>query len=479
MKLPKQNVNWKVYLAAARMLGGVVGLASCSKKSDDSTSASTSLSSVSLSNMPSVSSALKSSTSASGFSAQTYTGTPPTLATLGAVDSNGSLTSAAETAIKAAFFKNADGSSLLTTILATNPGGGNYVTSGDRDKFWGQTSAGPGGMGACQMAQGVGEAFGRLLESVTSTCYMKNISQQSFGTGLTQVSGSSSLSTLFTQGASDKWVKVNASSGQGTQNVFIRTFGTSSVAANTYKVSLHFCQNGTVTGYETYTVDTSAGTFTAAGQRSEGSDVGDFSLTAGLTVSGSSIAFDPSVARVAVTRYSGSWGKYKGKVNLSGDTVQSFRWWTDGTSANKDYAKALISGSNMSNFRFLEGGFKGKSTWSGNSGAYGGAVEYSTDRYASVSTNSYYTDAQAYGPGGSSEDSFYSGTDTSLAAPTVDLSSYSCSQAVDDVINFDMTSTVGSSIQTSCEGERFRGYQMCQITDINTAMGKVQQSYGH
>lgn len=447
----------------------ILAAASCAKKSDNASGVIAPV--VSLSSLPNLSSMVNSNEGSAASlqmkSILSYSGTPPTLAEVGET-SAGNITAAAQTKIKDNFFTQA----LLTSINATDPSGGNYVPVADREKFFGSVAGGPGGMGSCQMAQAVGESIGRIMSVANSTCYMKGITRLS--SGFSVISGHASQASLFDQEASDKTLKV-AVTAQQNMEVFIKVYGSNNVGSDIYKVRLHFCDAGNVTSYETYTINKSSGLYTVVGGANVAGNVNSFDLSAYLNLANLS-EFDASQPRIANMQYHQPNNDYKGRVEISGSNVKGYRWWSDGVSSWKMYATALFSGAALSSLRFYEGGFQGQSVWVGGNNTFSGAAEFNTSHYVALAASSYLTDAQAAGPGGSSEHNFFAGN---IVAPTVDLSGYSCNEAITAAVTLDLTSAAGAALDSACQGERFDGYQMCQINEVRNAEDKVYQSWGH
>jgi len=164
---------------------------------------------------------------------------------------------------------------LLNTVTVAGS-----ATSAQKNAFFGNTVDGPGGMGACQMAQGTAESFSNLLQSANSMCYMKGLI--SGPTGVTVDVGTAA--TLFDSAATDKIIKVAVSGmqGQSAMNVFFKVYGTNTVTSDVYKADLWMCSGSTPDSVETITVTKSTGLFTDVNKSSQGDWGGSSTLTAYL-----------------------------------------------------------------------------------------------------------------------------------------------------------------------------------------------------
>jgi hypothetical protein len=424
--------------------------------SSDSASTSAALSSVGLSQLPSAASMVSQNSSSSavigdrdgvGYS---VTGTAPLVSALKAN---------ADT-----YFWNG----LVATINGKNV---NAITTAERNQFWGGVNGGPGGQGACAMAQSVGESFGRMIESGGSLCYMKNIPKlASFS-----VTGGDK-STMFDQTAADKLVKIVAKMGPSqTQDVFIKVYGSDSVTSNIYKVGLYFCQSGSVTGVENIEVNKTTGTYSASNYHNESSGKGKMNVTAFLKQNADgTISFDASKDRTASSTFSGTWGKFKADLTITGSNQIFTKMYNTSSSwTNKTYSIANFSGSGISGLRFLEAGFKNYSSDGGsNVNSYSGATEWQNTYYAASTTNALKTQAEAMDL---NSDSFFS----SISDPSSDVSAYSCTATPDMTADLDFSIPAIATIQTTCDSEKFSDYDMCWNNSVSSAMNKVFQSYNN
>lgn len=355
------------------------------------------------------------------------------------------------------------------------------ANAGQKDQFWGRTAGGPGGQGACYMAQSVGEAFGRILDAATSACYMRKMTQASSGVTIT----GSSASSVFEQADNDKIVKVHVlnmpgrgpnNEGGGEMNIYIRVKGKSVIGTDTYRAELTMCNGttSTVTGTDILQVVKSTGEFTATSTHNEGAYGGSSTLTAFL--SGSSdgrLTFDTSKTRHAVSNFGGSWGVFKSDVTITPDAKIYTKMRNSGTSYNnKTYSVSSFSGSSMGTLRFREAGYKATSTYnysgSDHTETFSGGTQWSSSFYSAVSSSDLLTEANLIDL---TTDSFYTG---SLSAPSAaDLSASSCSLTASITVEMDFSNTAVAAIQTACEGEKFTSYSMCNSSAIQSAQQKA------
>jgi hypothetical protein len=462
-------MKYQKYVGLGLMTTQIVGVGCGS-------SAGTSLTSVSLANLPSASSMVTSSTSnvvvsstqnlsllpRDAGSSYSVSGTPPLLLKIGS--------SAADGVTADQAFWNG----LIATMKAAGT-----ITQAQANAFFGEVSGGPGGQGACNMAQGVTESLGRMLQSGSSACFMKNIPKASGG--VTVTSGTVALASLFDQTAADRLVKISTT-GQpqnqgGNQDVFIKISGSNTTGSTSYKAQLYFCNSsGVVTGAESIAVDKSAGTYSFTHDDNSTGNLGRQTLSGKLINSNGSLAFDNSAARIANVYYANGSNIFKGNISVSGGQLVSKRYNTNvfsgNTSTDKNYSIASLSGSDMNSLRFLAGGYKGASTYtfSGttNSNTYQGGVEYQNTFYANSPSSSLATTVAAYSL---ASDSFYS--DTSFTPNT--FSGLSCSASADSTVTMDFTSTAVAAIATKCNGDQIDNslWQMCYSSDIQTVMNKI------
>ena len=253
--------------------GLIVAATGCGSGATTSSSAATASS---ISDLPAVSTLVKTSSSSSDVSAplmseeiKAVSGTPPLLKNI------------SESNVDTYFWNG-----LLATIASAKS-----ATPAQDISFW-------NGEGACRMAETVGYAFQNLLQAGTSLCYMQNVPNSANGVAI--VSGNaSSVSDIFKQGSSDKIVKVKVtnmsksqkdSSSPSDEIIFIKVFKGSDFAAD-----LWFCPLSTPTGYEQIRI--SSGTFTSTDVESSfGNFVGIISASLTTDANGKFV-FDSSKSR--------------------------------------------------------------------------------------------------------------------------------------------------------------------------------------
>lgn len=432
----------------------VIVFSSCSSDSGSS------LSDVSLSSLPSSSSMLAGngtygiSNSRGGINLQSVSGTPPNLKDLTSTNA-------------LSYFWNG--------VVATINTAGSCSAS-NRNKFWGQDTSTPGGggHGACMMAQGVGEALSRMMEGASTMCYMKGITTATSGitvTGATQ-------SDLFKQGSANKTYKIsvtgmqtdNRNSPRVSMDVFFTVHGSNGVGGDVYKYDMFMCQSGSITSKETLEVNKSTGTMTATMYNNENSSRGYMQTVAYLTKSGSTITFDKSKSRTAVSKFTGSWGDYLGQVEItSGDLIKAQRYSSSSSwGKNKTYSVSAFAGSGVDDFRFLQGCFKGINTNNaGNqSHSYSGITEYRDTFYAAVASSDLSSQC----------DSFNFATDGVFAdttIPTIDTTGLNCNMTTDVQVTMDFTDTAVNAIKQTCDGDKRKvsNYSMCDSSSVRTAEG--------
>lgn len=372
---------------------------------------------------------------------------------------------------------------LITTINNTSA---SNITEEMRSQFYGSTVGGPGGHGTCFQAQSVGESFDRMLEAGTSLCYMRNVPKAS--SGVTVSSGVAS--DIFKSSATNKTIKVTITGMDQGEDVFIKVHGTES-SGNSYNVDLWFCNGSTITDYESVRVNKDTGVFTAshAGRETwEGSTFQFQSeVAAGLKVAADgTVTFDPAVDRTA-TAYFGKVGgsgtdsgTYKGYVAInSKDWIYAKRYskysFTDHTnslqsSIDKNYSISAFSGDSLKKLRFLQAAFKGAGQWGGDSHTYSGASEFQEPYYVAIASSDLKTEVDVHN---FSTDTFF----TNLTPAEFSSSSYSCSATADLTVTIDMRDSELQRISQTCEQDRFREYNMCWGTAVQSAQRKINEHF--
>lgn len=377
-------------------------------------------------------------------------------------------------------------------LVATIKDAGSATTT-QANQFFGQVVGGPGGQGACQMAQSVAEIVGRT--NGNTMCYMKGIA--SVPTGVT-ITGATQ-GDVFTQGANDKHVRINISNmpahsrgGDGApSSVHMIVSGSNAVGGSLYKVLVFMCgSNGSVQNSETITVDKSKGLFTDAQIGANGGS-GTFgsTVTASLKQSGGTIVFDSTKDREGSFFFSGTYGGQtntsKGYVKFNydgtnGDLMHIKQYFGSSWGQNSIVAAAAYNGSKMSNVKFLQDAYSMQNvgTWGGTShtnSVVAGAA-YNTTFYKAIdttdTTNPLLTEVKAEN---FATDTFF----TDLTAPTQDFSGLDCAATGDVQVAMDFADASVHTLQATCDGDRGSAdmYNACYSSDIQTVQGIAQQAF--
>lgn len=363
----------------------------------------------------------------------------------------------------------------LVADINANWGGWNATQKDSaRNKFWGQdtTTPGPGGHGACMMAQSVGEALSRMLSGTGTLCYMKGI--ETVENGITVSSGAKT--DVFKQGTADKIVKVavtnmvhDRSGSRTNMDVFFTVKGSDSVG-NHYAYNMYMCNSGSVTSVETFDVNRDDGKLTATSSDANDGNRGQNTVVAYLEKSGDGFTFSKSKDRTASSQYTGSWGTYKGDVTISaGDLIRGKRYNSNSWGTDKNFSLAAFSGTGVDTFKFLQACYRGISTMSGQSAhTYQGVTEYRNTYYASVASSDLSPTCDNYN---FTTDSFF----TSISVPSLDTTGKDCGVTPDITVTMDFSASAVAALQTSCdEGNRkLSNYDMCQSSAVQTAMNSL------
>ncbi len=407
----------------------------------------------------------------SGINLQSVSGTPP------------KLNSISSTTADTYFWGG-----LIADINANWTGKTNDQKNAIRNQFWGQdtTTPGPGGQGSCMMAQSVAESLSRIGESAGTMCYMKGIT-----TNTDVVVTGATAATAFTQGATDKLVKVavtNMPAGHrgraaGNMNVFFKIKGTNTVTADVYAYDMWMCQDGTISSKESLTVTKSTGEMTSTmnDSRTEGrgTNTGSMSITMNLKKDASdNIVIDPAKDRTAVSKFKGTWGTFASKVTLTPkDYIYGWRYNSSSWGTDYNFSLAAFTGTTAETFAFLQGAFKGYSKMDGQTAhTYKGITEFRDTKYVAVSSSDLSTDATYAGMSEdtmNTTDSFFKEAST---APTFSSTGLSCTDTPDVSIAMDFSVTSIGAIRTKCDGDKhFSNYEMCNSTTLQSAMNKLWQ----
>jgi hypothetical protein len=374
----------------------------------------------------------------------------------------------------------------LIAILLALPDG-SYANQAQRVQFMGNTVGLGGGMGACQMAQGVGESFSNLISSSGTACYMKGIA--SVSSGVTVDSGSQA--DIFKATESDKIVKItlagmpNGGGGGGgggdgggdmPSSVFFKIYSSNS---NTYKADLWMCSaQGGVTQIESIIVDKTSGSYTNTSTQSRDGQNGTYSITASLKAKegdSSSLVFDSSKDRTFNGRFSNTYQNninvYKGNltINSSNEIISKiYRKNTGswGTNIDKLSSASSFSGSSLKDLRFLAAGFNGKTAQGNYTNNYDGGIEFQDTKYVTVAGSTLEETANLVNL---DSDAFYT---TDLEAPTLE-NPPSCSETPTINVTMNFADSAVQGIRETCDGDRFDNYQMCYGENVQNAQRKT------
>jgi hypothetical protein len=406
---------------------------------------------VDLGSLPSASQLVATNGSSSSFSRAAVSGTPDIVTDLAIADFYGDLGD---------------------RVTAGNP---TLACALEVQEFFGSSDGGIGGDTACWMSQTVAGAVSNLMSNSGSVCYMKNIPNATSGVTITPAG--TDPDTVFAQTSEDKVVKVLVSDPEGDQTVFIKVHGSSNpeVGATKYKAELWFCNpDDSISGHETFIVDTNANTFTATGVNDDGEGANTFNMSAKILIgTDGSVTFDATQERSATVQWVGTSGdKFKSEIVISGDNIVTAKDKSEGTwGSNDNIVKAEISGSGISSLRFLQGAIRGYSTHQeGDPHTFSGAVEWQTSLYRAVASSDLLTALDAdY----RTEDSFYD----SAASITPDFSGLSCDTTASIEITMDFESEGVAAIQEICEGDRFEWTDICNGNDVNDIRNIIYNSF--
>lgn len=353
------------------------------------------------------------------------------------------------------------------------------VNSGNRDDFW-------VGQNKCYVFQGVGFAAQNIEENSGSLCYMKNAPDAA--SGVTVTSGGISQASVFDQQSDDRLVRITTTNdGAGGQNVFIRVKGTTNVGSDVYRAELYFCDTsggGSPNGSESFEFNKTTLVLTGDSKHAEGGG-GAFisSITAYLTEGADgSIIFDTSRAREVSMQGHGTWGDFKGYVNISGDRIINKSWnknsFTDGFGThnfqNKSYIAADFVGDAENGIRVSSAASKqyfSDGTWDGTNIAGMEFNDLSTPEYATLASGDLYDLASGFV---FADDSFFTG---SLSTPSTTVDE-SCAATPDVTVTMDFSDSAVLAIQTLCENHHFENMNFCNGDEVQTAQSNVFQDYG-
>jgi hypothetical protein len=412
---------------------------------------------VNLSSLPSASGLVASSSSSTGMGFGAVIGTPPVVGDLELTDFYGTL------------------------FTRMNAGDANLACNLEAQEMFGGRDGGVGGDTACWMSQTVAQAVSNLTQNGGSICYMKNMPAAESGVTITP--DLSDRSSLFSRQREDRIVRVNVSQPEGDMSVFIKVYGSSNadVGTSKYKVDLWFCdgETPTVTGLESFTVDTAAKTFAATGLNSD--DNGDFSFEMNSAIvvgDDGSVSFDATQDRSAVVSFVGTGFSHKSTISITGDDIITAKERGVGDWGSHDnFTQAEIAGGGISTLRFLQGAIRGYSTPNTDicigcdPHEFSGATEWQTNVYRYVASSSLLTGIPS---DFRTSDSFFS---SSPSVDTSSLASLSCTVTPSFTVTMDFEDPAVAAIQTECESERFEWTDQCNSTTVNTARNKVFNAF--
>lgn len=358
--------------------------------------------------------------------------------------------------------------------------------SAQKSAFWGNTIGGPGGMGACQMAQGTGESFSNLISSGNTLCYMKGISKGLAGVTITN----GTPDTLFNASTEDKIVKVTLTGTEGLtggnsegmpQAVYFKIYGSNTMGgSDTYKADIWMCAaNSTVNQIETITLVKSTGAFSdVSSNLKDAGSVGQSTLTGVLTTGANgALVFDETRDRVFSGKYTGTYSGqtnlYKGELTINNQNqiiskIYRSNHGTWGTNTDKLSSIASFSGENFSTLRFLAAGFKGLSTNTfgilSNTRDYAGGIEFQDTHYVAVNSN-LATAAAAV----DLNDPFYV---IDLTVPTVSTT-HTCNETPTSSVTMNFSAPSVSGLRTTCEGNHYDNFSMCYGNTVQNIQSRM------
>ncbi len=348
--------------------------------------------------------------------------------------------------------------------------------------FVGANDGQSAGMLGCYSVQGVGYSFQSILEGGTSTCLMKGLpTKENLSAGAIRVEQgslpSNDISQLFAipPGAKDRLVKVVISnfqepgdgngSGGGGQVGFMNIHSAKKIAAkgNQYAYNLWFCNQGesTANNYEETSVSL-GGVFAYKNVTSMQANKFQNEITAHLTKSGSSVVFDLAKERTASSSGEFQGANFKSLVTVLPSNIitskvkESFNGF-----ARSNYGVASFSGSDLSNFRVLSAALK--DVFSVQSMQAG--VEFRDSVYVSAPTTDLIPLLADVAIG---TDSFYSQDGT----VTPDFSDKSCSAEADVTISMDFSSPLLQQVFMSCQSDRLSNMGFCRSQELFQAQSK-------
>jgi hypothetical protein len=309
-----------------------------------------------------------------------------------------------------------------------------------RQFFSSTIDADSGGLGACQLAEGLGQSFATLLSIETPLCFLRNLptAQNLSSGGLQLVQGkfpSGGITKLFAPGETKaRTVQINTSpiGGRGgTEKIFVRI---ASQPQNTkkkllYSADLYFCPPGIPLprGYNNVRINDAGKLKLTIANLSDPFRGGENSLNVEgfLTFQNKGVVWDPSRNRTVLVQENRSTGNFKASfVITAGNLIlQKVRNSFEGRTS-KSYSISRFSGSDFSTVALREGVFTGFDLTLSNFRNLEGTAEFRDSYYAASPSNSLFTRVDNFDISG---DEFFD----DIAMPGVDITAYSCNTTPD------------------------------------------------
>lgn len=351
-------------------------------------------------------------------------------------------------------------------------------------EFWfGATDGVSGGMGACNMTQGVAYSLESILNAGVSLCYMQNAPTQANmdAGGVSLVSGrlpENDVTRLFAPplGSAARLVKVLTTPPMG-QTIFIRVRGEGAnrAAEERYRAELWFCYTQSPTADAKQQISVSSdGEYRIDGADTEGESSGGYvyAVSAVLRAAGGTLEFDSAQDRTASVTYVEPSGamSFKSDIRVTPDDRiynKSYRVFP-GT-YRLEYIVSGFSGSTLQTLRFLEGGFKAEDHFDGQPVFYSlGGTEYRDNFYAAAPSGQLVDEAAGMDFTG---DEYYS----EPPAVTIDTSAYSCTADADVVVLMDGSNPAIQAVIAQCQSNLLHDMNFC---DANETVQQAKTNWG-
>jgi hypothetical protein len=286
---------------------------------------------------------------------------------------------------------------------------GGTATFAQCDQFFSSATDGQsGGLGACQMTEGVGRSFETLLDAETPLCFMRSLATRTNlkAKAIRVVRGKlpeGGITELFSPGATQRLVQINTvpideelDKDDQTERLFVRI---PSQKANgrrdfLYAVDIYFCPDPRLPprGFNTVRV-TDDGEITIQHGNDRDPFAGGASnlmtVTGFLTFQDKSVVWDTTRDREISVQFSSQRENLKANVRVtSADLIfQKIRSaFTQRTRerVRKEYSISRFQGTDITNVRFLAGAYKGVDQFGPKSKTFSGATEYRDSMYVSA-----------------------------------------------------------------------------------------------